>query len=431
MRFIFEDVEKFLNFTKCEDVNPSGIKRFGVSPLLNASYLFYTSNDLTTENNFHTSEEDVKNYIISCGVNHSPEDWTGYVPRVQSLFSHLNEKYLRDLRNGEAILLIDQSFEGYQTHWLWEWFHNECNVWQISPKYIVYVTGNMVVDEFYDKWATENNITERIKVIGYPHFELDLGITVLHMPHRNESLPTWEDHIKYKTENIDNIKAFACLNKRLRPHRIWFYKYMFEAGILDKGLVSMNKFHKDYWWFENKTIEPDYVDTLTQNLPLLVYGKRNDELDDNHYIRRFNDQICLDTFVTVISEAHCGDSDETMFISEKTYKVIACRQPFIIMGNKNTLKKLRECGYKTFDGFIDESYDSLSTFERMEAIIESLKKIISIEDKLSWFKSMEDIVEHNYNTFMTKLKKRPEAYMELQKYVQGIMPDAVYKKKLI
>ena len=85
-------------------------------------------------------------------------------------------------------------------------------------------------------------------------------------------------------------------------------------------------------------------------LPLIVHRKRNDELDDNFYIRRFNDKICLDTFVTVISEAQCGDGDETVFISEKTYKVIACRQPFIIMGNKETLRKLRDTGYRTFDG---------------------------------------------------------------------------------
>ena len=430
MKFIFEDVENYLNFTNCQDVNPSGIKRFGVSPLLNASHLFYVSNSITNYHIFHKSDnEDTKQYIISCGVNHSPGDWTGYFLNVRSLFSYLNEKYLKDLRNGDAILLIDQSFEGYQTPWLWEWFHNECKEWGIAPKQIVYVTGNMIVDDFYQQWATENNIEEKIKVIGYPHFELDLGVTVLHMPHRNESLPTWEDHIKYKTENLENIKAFACLNKRLRPHRIWFYKHMYDAGILDKGLVSMNKFEKENWAFEGRSMDLETVSNLTENLPLLVYGKRNDELDDNYYIRRFNDQICLDTFVTVVSEAQYADSDNTMFISEKTYKVIACKQPFIIMGNKDTLKKLRQCGYKTFDGFIDESYDSLSNFERMEAIIESLQKIISIEDKLSWFKSMESIVEYNYNVFMNKLKKRPEAFFELEKYSNEVF--GLPKVKLI
>ena len=420
MKFIFENLEKYLNFTECKDINPSGIGRFGVSPLLNASNLFYVDNSITTKHTFHYNFEDIKKYIISCGVNHSPEDWTGYHSNVESLFSHLSEKYLTDLQNNQAILLIDQSFEGYQTSWLWEWFHQECIKWNVSPKNIVYVTGNMIADEIYEKWVNANNITEKLKVIGYPHFELDIGITCYHMSKREDHLPTFEDHIKYKTENIENIKSFACLNKRLRPHRIWFYKYMYESGLLDKGLVSMNLFDKGEWWFEGSVMDVNNMDQMREKLPLLVYEKRNDELDDNHYIRRFNNQVCLDTYVTVVSEAHCGDSSETMFISEKTYKVIACRQPFIIMGNKDTLKKLRQCGYRTFDGFIDESYDSLPTFQRMESIIESLKKIDAIEDKLSWFKSMEEIVEHNYNVFMNKLKKRPDEFIELEKYSESI-----------
>lgn len=420
MKFIFENLENYLNFTECKDVNSSGIGRFGVSPLLNASNLFYVDNSITTKHTFHNNFENIKNYIISCGVNHSPEDWTGYHNNVKSLFSHLSDKYLTDLQNNRAILLIDQSFEGYQTGWLWEWFHQECTKWNISPKNIVYVTGNMISDEIYDKWANTNKVTEKLKVMGYPHFELDIGITCHHMSKREDHLPTFEDQIKYKTENIENIKSFACLNKRLRAHRIWFYKYMYESGLLDKGLVSMNLFDKSEWWFEGSVMDVNNMDRMREKLPILVYEKRNDELDDNHYIRRFNNQVCLDTYVTVVSEAHCGDSSETMFISEKTYKVIACRQPFIIMGNKDTLKKLRQCGYRTFDGFIDETYDSLPTFQRMEAIIESLKKIDAIEDKLSWFKSMEEIVEHNYNVFINKLKKRPDEFIELEKYSESI-----------
>jgi hypothetical protein len=420
MKFIFENLENYLNFTECKDINSSGIGRFGVSPLLNASNLFYVDNSITKKHTFHNNFENIKNYIISCGVNHSPEDWTGYHNNVESLFSHLSDKYLTDLQNNRAILLIDQSFEGYQTGWLWEWFHQECTKWNISPKNIVYITGNMIADEIYEKWANTNKVTQKLKVMGYPHFELDIGITCYHMSKREDHLPTFEDHIKYKTENIENIKSFACLNKRLRAHRIWFYKYMYESGLLDKGLVSMNLFDKGEWWFEGSVIDVNNMDLMREKLPLLVYEKRNDELDDNYYIRRFNNQVCLDTYVTVVSEAHCGDSSETMFISEKTYKVIACRQPFIIMGNKDTLKKLRQCGYRTFDGFIDESYDSLPTFQRMEAIIESLKKIDAIEDKLGWFKSMEEIVEHNYNVFMNKLKKRPDEFIELEKYSESI-----------
>ena len=144
------------------------------------------------------------------------------------------------------------------------------------------------------------------------------------------------------------------MNKRIRLQRIWFYTYLYQANLLDKGLVSMNYFNNGPNFFEGKKWDESFFDVVNKDLPRLVYGKANNELDDNYYINRFPDQFCLDTFFTVVSEAHCGDSDQTMFLSEKTFKVIAVNHPFIIMGNKDSMKKMREIGYKTFDGFIDE-----------------------------------------------------------------------------
>ena len=34
---------------------------------------------------------------------------------------------------------------------------------------------------------------------------------------------------------------------------------------------------------------------------------------------------------------------------------------------------------------------------RFEKIVDNLKKIVSIEDKISWFREMEDVIKHNRN----------------------------------
>jgi hypothetical protein len=420
MNLIFENLDGNKNFINCNDINPSGIGRFGNSALINATHLYCTSNQKPLIINYCGLNDNVKNYVISAGVNHSPEDWTGYNPRVKSLFSYLNEKYLRDLQNGNALLLLDQSLEGYQTPWLFNWFHEECNNYKISPKQIVYVTGNMIVDEVYEKWANDNNINERMLVIGYPHFELDMGMSCNNLSRTEKSLPTFNDHIQYKLFNSETLKTYACLNKRIRPHRVWFYRYLYYSGLLNKGLVSMNEFQKHPYNWEGKHITDKEIEEISKILPLRVYGKPNNELDDSFYINRFNDQICLDTFLTVISEAHSADTDQTMFISEKTFKVIACRHPFIIMGNKNSMDKMKSLGYKTFDGFIDESYDNLPTHERMERIIESIKKIDKLKNKIKWFRSLEEVIEHNYNTLISKLKRKPDSYVILENYYNNM-----------
>ena len=422
MNFLFEDLKELRNFVDCKDVCPSGIGRFGVSPLVNViNILVYEKKE-----GFKTIHSDCDNYIISAGVNHSPDDWTGYNPKVKSLFSHLNNKYINDLRSGNALLLIDQSFEGYQTPWLWDWFHEDCQKYQILPSSVVYVTGNMIVDEVYKKWADDKNITNRLKVIGYPHFEIDVAMNAINRPVVSDlpPLPTFEDHINYKTKNIEYIKSYACLNKRIRPHRVWFYNYLYHSGILNKGLVSMNEFQKHPYNWEGKEMSQEILDEISSILPIRVYGKPNDELDDNFYINRFNPEICLDTYVSVVSEAHCGDSDQTMFLSEKIFKPIATRHPYMVMGNKDSLRKMREIGYKTFDDFIDQSYDSLPTHERLESIIKSLIKIENIQDKLSWFKSMENDLEHNYNILTGNIyNKRVLALDELENYYKEYFKD--------
>lgn len=420
LNFIFEDNKDYNNFINCNDVNTSGIRRFGKSALLNASHLYYSFNNKPLGINYISVNDDVDYYIISTGVNHSPDDWTGYNPKVKSLFSYLNEKYLNDLRSGKAFLLLDQSLEGYQTKWLWDFFHKECVEYNISPKQIIYVTGNMIVEDVYNEWVNKNQIKDKLKVIGYPHFEFDMGRSAYERTKTENPLPTIEKHLTYKTNNLENIKTFACLNKRLRFHRIWFYSYLYESGLLDRGLVSMNKFEIGNYFFEGEALEEDKLKPMIEKLPLLVHGKRNDELDDNFYINRFNDQICLDTFLTVISEAHCGDSDETMFLSEKTFKVIACRHPFIIMGNKDSMKKMRQIGYRTFGDMIDERYDSLPTHDRLKYIVETINKIDHIKDKIEWYKGLNDTIEYNYNVLMTKLYRLPDAYVEVQNYINEI-----------
>ena len=88
--------------------------------------------------------------------------------------------------------------------------------------------------------------------------------------------------------------------------------------------------------------------------------------------------------------------------------------PFIILGGKGSLNRLRELGYKTFDGFIDESYDQLDSLKRIDAIIQSIKKIDSIENKQQWFEGMKDILLHNYNLLMTKTTA--SAFAEMEQY---------------
>jgi hypothetical protein len=65
------------------------------------------------------------------------------------------------------------------------------------------------------------------------------------------------------------------------------------------------------------------------------------------------------------------------FITEKTYRSIACLRPFIIVGPYQTLQFIRSLGFKTFSAIINEDYDNMQNpMMRFDAVCNSIKKFI-------------------------------------------------------
>jgi hypothetical protein len=416
INFVFENINDLTNYVECADVNSSGIRRFAPSPLA-VSMLHRTqyANALTLDTR-------PDRYIIATGVNHNPNEWTGSRlsnnTKVKNIFYHLNSAYLEDLRAGKAMLLFDQSLEGYQTHWLWQYFHEECDQYEINPRQVIYVTGNDIAEDLYNSWAHEHHILDKLTIISHKHFEMDVKQAA-----KTQGID-FQEQLDFKINNLEKIKTYNCLQKRLRPHRIWIYKYLNDNGLLPDGLVSMNAFASTSTEFEGHTIDEITAQQLNEKLPLILYGHNNNEHGDRYYIDRILPQVHLDSWVTVISEASVGDSELTIFLSEKAFKPIACSHPFIFMGNKGSLAKLREIGYKTFDGFIDETYDTLPTWERMQAITDAIKQIQRIENKIEWYNNMKPILEHNKKLLMSRENWKNPAYIKLidtvKKYYENV-----------
>jgi len=102
---------------------------------------------------------------------------------------------------------------------------------------------------------------------------------------------------------------------------------------------------------------------------------------------------------------------ETLFrttkthLTEKVFKPIVMKQPFIIAGCPNTLAYLKSYGFRTFDGLWDESYDSIiDGDERMAAIINVVERLTKLDDA-SYERIIDrakSIVEHNHKLFFSE-----------------------------
>lgn len=94
----------------------------------------------------------------------------------------------------------------------------------------------------------------------------------------------------------------------------------------------------------------------------------------------------------------------TVYLSEKSYKGITVKRPFIILGATGSLAKLKEFGFQTFDAWWDESYDLISSDQkRLLAVYAIIKHICSksVEELNQVLLEMSSILDYNFHHYQT------------------------------
>ena len=96
-------------------------------------------------------------------------------------------------------------------------------------------------------------------------------------------------------------------------------------------------------------------------------------------------------------------------LTEKTFKPICLRMPFILHSTQGSLEYLRSYGFQTFDTLWDESYDSISNDQdRILAIADLLTYLdsLTVKQQQELYTKSRPIIEHNYEHFYSGNFKR-------------------------
>ena len=102
-------------------------------------------------------------------------------------------------------------------------------------------------------------------------------------------------------------------------------------------------------------------------------------------------------------------NEHSIFFSEKIFKPIVMKHPFILIGPAHSLKYLRSLGYKTFNFIIDEYYDEIDNDEkRLLYAVNEIERISKNEawQWIEWQEKAKEIVEHNYQTLLNKISSK-------------------------
>ncbi len=99
--------------------------------------------------------------------------------------------------------------------------------------------------------------------------------------------------------------------------------------------------------------------------------------------------------------------------TEKTYKFILAKMPFILCGMPGALAVLREQGYKTFSPWINEAYDLIENDEdRAVAISEEIERLCSMSDEW-WLEAQKELLprlKHNFEYLISRYGRNQQTY---------------------
>lgn len=227
--------------------------------------------------------------------------------------------------------------------------------------------------------------------------------------------------------DLPSVKKFSVLSRNYRPARLQLYCSLLEKNLLNDFLYSFYNIHP----YEKTvfTVNDMIHDLSSADFPIsdividwLYKVPHAISRDDNVYnkwadvtyqtVASTDFHIAIETFFDPFLSHFNGQYKKGYapnFITEKLYKPIACKKPFIVFGPQYMLEDLRALGYKTFSGFINESYDIEEDPKlRLAMIVAEIERILSLSklDYQNIVNSIQEICDYNYKILHTKKNEK-------------------------
>jgi hypothetical protein len=310
-----------------------------------------------------------------------------------------NGLLMESIRSRNGYILLECTAEAFVDPLTFMRMHAYFESRGIPLNKVIYQTGCANAEAVYNAFCEQQNIVHerRMKVIFFEWVEWELAKKCAQEP----IYPTPNDF-----QSV--YKDFMVLNRRFRQHRgdllLTFYKH----NLLEKSFFGMPLYNPDQQnltWKDSanltllERLELNYgdLDIIQSMLPL----KFDNVEDVNEMVHDHDRKLTYwynHSLISLVTETtfHLDQISTT----EKTFKPIRYKHPFIMVGSAHALAHLRKGGYKTFSDFWDESYDSMDNPDfRMIAIGKLCKEISewSESQKREFYEKSRPIVEHNYN----------------------------------
>lgn len=334
-------------------------------------------------------------------IEFSNEDSFAYLEDV------LTTEVLSDIRNGKFKLCMCNVFEAFHT--VVEPIYQFIIRHDIPAKQVTLVTES-------------NNICETIEEVARK-YNMDMISAI--WSRIAERLLSSSNHYKDPPETLHLThydKKFLNFNRRRRPHRATLVALLDILNLRDKGYISLGVSDGNNGWDAAWNDITTYIKDESMlelfntnkerifNIPDL-YLDRTDLSVNCFEHDIMTDEYYSNSYFSLVSETYFFKEStirDPFGFSEKIFKPILNKHPFIVAGKPNSLSLLRTLGYKTFDTIIDESYDTEEADDiRLMMVANEVKRLCELDEQAlkNFLDKAREIVEYNYIVLMKKRRK--------------------------
>lgn len=303
----------------------------------------------------------------------------------------------------EAYIVLDLSFEPFLDT-IDSIYINVILAHNIPPSQVIFINNMYDADDYNRKAAVRHN-SDPMRIFYFSALEW-------HVANHASVVNSKPLEIKEYT------KKYLNLNRRWRMHRPILTMLLYHKKLLDKGHVSFGPCEDHSTWDEVWLL----LESMTAATPKLREAFRDSqdiknmpwmyldtsELHTNRAVIEASiDKFYYDSYFSVISETtfYTNEFTNSRFITEKTFKSILMRHPFVIVSVPNSLVVLKQLGYKTFAPWINESYDCvLNDNDRMLAIADEIERLVNLkkEELEEFLRNVISICEYNYQLLCSR-----------------------------
>jgi hypothetical protein len=186
-------------------------------------------------------------------------------------------------------------------------------------------------------------------------------------------------------------KMFDILLGCKRQHRDFIYDHTHASGIDKLSILTYYKFaHLELFNNNNFIWESDMIpeDPITHSIGTVKYHNTKMSISTIVPISIYNQ-----TAYSVVAETNA--ENDYSFYTEKIVKPILAERLFIVFSGQYYLRNLRRLGFKTFDGIIDETYDTVEdTTSRFAQAFKQMEYLITLS-QANVLEQIRGIVQHN------------------------------------